>query len=284
MVGFLDSVEAEYNTRNLYEVLGISKTAKQSDIKRAYHKLSLKVHPDRAKPDEVEAATRKFQIICKIYLILSDEDKRGVYDDTGTVDDDDLTPDRDWNEYWRLLFPQVTIEDVFDFEKKYKGSEEEAACLKTAYLDFEGDMDKIMDEVLCAVIEDEPRFRGLIAQWIAEGSVPSYPLFVDETDKKRKKRKRKYDNEAKEVEKMSKELGIDDEGEDGLKALIQAKQKTREKELGTFFDKLEQKYASKKSKQSTNITEDGEIDDEEVSVKKGKDTRKGKRASTRHKK
>ena len=62
MVGFLDSVEAEYDTRNLYEVLGISKTAKQSDIKRAYHKLSLKVHPDRAKPDEVEAATRKFQV------------------------------------------------------------------------------------------------------------------------------------------------------------------------------------------------------------------------------
>ena len=56
-----------------------------------------------------------FQIICKIYLILSDEDKRSVYDDTGTVDDDDddLAPDRDWNEYWRLLFPQVTIEVVY---------------------------------------------------------------------------------------------------------------------------------------------------------------------------
>ena len=62
MVGFLDSVEAEYDTRNLYEVLGISRTAKQSDIKRAYHKLSLKVHPDRAKADEVEAATTKFQV------------------------------------------------------------------------------------------------------------------------------------------------------------------------------------------------------------------------------
>ena len=39
------------------------------------------------------------------------------------------------------------LQDVFDFEKKYKGSEEEAECLKTAYLDFKGDMDKIMDEV-----------------------------------------------------------------------------------------------------------------------------------------
>ena len=40
----------------------------------------------------------------------------------------------------------------------------------------------------------------------------------------------------------------------------------------------------KKSKQSTNITEDDEIHEEEVSVEKGKGTGKGKRASTRHKK
>ena len=37
-----------------------------------------------------------------------------------------------------------------DFEKKYKGSAEEMDSLKSAYLEFEGDMDKIMDEV-CSI-------------------------------------------------------------------------------------------------------------------------------------
>ena len=65
---------------------------------------------------------------------------------------------------------------------------------------------------MCAHIEDEPRFRGLIAGWIAEGSVPSYPLFMGETEKKQKKRKRKYDKEAQEAEEMRREMGLKDDG------------------------------------------------------------------------
>lgn len=41
----------------------------------------------------------------------------------GDVGDNSVTIDqeRDWCEYWRLLFPKVTIQDIKDFEKKYKG-------------------------------------------------------------------------------------------------------------------------------------------------------------------
>lgn len=49
-------------SRDLYEVLGVPKDSEVSDIKRAYRKLSLKVHPDRVKPEEVENATKKFQV------------------------------------------------------------------------------------------------------------------------------------------------------------------------------------------------------------------------------
>ena len=59
---FLDSVEDLFGTRDLYEVLGVSKGSKVSAIKKAYHKLSLKVHPDRVKPEEVENSTKKFQV------------------------------------------------------------------------------------------------------------------------------------------------------------------------------------------------------------------------------
>ena len=57
--------------------------------------------------------------------------------------------------------------------------------------------------MLCATVEDEPRFRDLIGQWIAEGSVPEFPVFVGESEKKRQSWKRRYKEEAKEAEKVS---------------------------------------------------------------------------------
>ena len=53
-------------------------------VKKAYYKLSLKVHPDKVSDDEKEQATEKFQLLSKLYQILSDEKKRKVYDKTGT--------------------------------------------------------------------------------------------------------------------------------------------------------------------------------------------------------
>ena len=52
----------------------------------------------------------------------------------------------------------------------------------------------------------------MIANWIAEGSVPSFNSFVNETVKKRKKRKRAHEREAEEAEAMKKELGMKDGG------------------------------------------------------------------------
>ena len=63
--------------------------------------------------------------------------------------------DRDWTDYWRLLFKKVTVDDITAFEKSYKGSEEEAETLRSAYVDCEGDMEKILEEVsvcLCVCV------------------------------------------------------------------------------------------------------------------------------------
>lgn len=72
--------------------------------------------------------------------MLNDKDARAVYDEEGVVDEEDdiLTQDRDWDEYWRLLFKRVTLEDIRQFEAKYKGSEEEDEDLRTAYIESEG--------------------------------------------------------------------------------------------------------------------------------------------------
>eukprot|EP00042_Codosiga_hollandica_P026092 m.120735 g.120735 ORF g.120735 m.120735 type:complete len:463 (-) comp52089_c0_seq9:960-2348(-) len=64
--------------KDLYEVLGVSKTAEQKDIKSAYYTLAKKYHPD-ANPGNKEAAKR-FQEISEAYSVLSNESERARYD------------------------------------------------------------------------------------------------------------------------------------------------------------------------------------------------------------
>lgn len=52
-------------------------------VKRSYRKASLQCHPDRVSSSEKENATRKFQVLGKVYSILSDKEKRAVYDESG---------------------------------------------------------------------------------------------------------------------------------------------------------------------------------------------------------
>lgn len=66
---------------DFYEILGVSKTATDAEIKSAYRKQALKWHPDRNKSAE---ATEKFKQINKAYEILSDEKKRQTYDQFGS--------------------------------------------------------------------------------------------------------------------------------------------------------------------------------------------------------
>ena len=66
--------------RDYYEVLGISKTASTNEIKSQYRKLALKFHPDRNKSAE---AAEHFKEISEAYAVLSDAEKRNLYDQYG---------------------------------------------------------------------------------------------------------------------------------------------------------------------------------------------------------
>jgi len=67
---------------DLYQVLGVSKTASQNEIKSAYRKLAVKYHPDKNPGDK--AAEEKFKQITAAYDVLSDETKRRQYDSYGS--------------------------------------------------------------------------------------------------------------------------------------------------------------------------------------------------------
>ena len=67
--------------QDYYEILGISKSASQAEIKKAYRKMAIKYHPDK-NPDD-KTAEEKFKLAAEAYEILSDENKKARYDQYG---------------------------------------------------------------------------------------------------------------------------------------------------------------------------------------------------------
>lgn len=67
--------------QDYYEILGVSKTATQDEIKKAYRRLAMKYHPDRNQGDKT--AEEKFKAVGEAYSVLSDEQKRAAYDRYG---------------------------------------------------------------------------------------------------------------------------------------------------------------------------------------------------------
>lgn len=89
--------------RDYYEILGVPRDAKKEQVKDAYRKLALQYHPDRNKSPDAE---EKFKEISEAYAVLSDDEKRGQYDQFGHAGIDQRYT-------WEDIFRTTDFESIF---------------------------------------------------------------------------------------------------------------------------------------------------------------------------
>ncbi|XP_062420724.1 dnaJ homolog subfamily A member 3, mitochondrial-like isoform X2 [Pungitius pungitius] len=98
--------------QDLYEVLGVSRSASQKDIKKAYYQLAKKYHPD-TNPDEPDAK-EKFAQLAEAYEVLSDEVKRKQYDTYGAAGfDPSRAGSAGQQQYYRAGGTNIDPEELF---------------------------------------------------------------------------------------------------------------------------------------------------------------------------
>ena len=246
--------------KDLYATLGLRKEDSPTsvEIKKAYHRFALKLHPDK---NPSKDASKQFQTLQKVYAVLSDEKKRKAYDETGRVDEMDSEEFNDLYEYYRTMYKKVTEEDILQVTKEYLGSEEEARDLKACYVKFEGDMTKVFEWQMCSDIEfDSHRFAELIDGYIFSENLERYPKYEEYLKKHVRGKKAPVDPLTNRVSKKKlksssngKENGESGGGMGDLQALILAKNKSRAGAADDLFARLEEKYGGggKKKEKST---------------------------------
>ncbi|KAK4378032.1 hypothetical protein RND71_004328 [Anisodus tanguticus] len=222
------------NEKSLYEILGVETTASQQEIKKAYYKLALRLHPDK-NPDD-EEAKEKFQQLQKVISILGDEEKRALYDQTGCVDDADLAGDvvENLKEFFRAMHPKITEADIEKFEANYRGSESERTDLIDLYKKYKGKMKRLFCSMICSDLKlDSHRFKDILDEAIAAGEINSTKAYE------------KWAKEVSETKPPTSPLRRRQKSKkepDDLYAIISQRQNERRGKMNSMFSSLVSKY------------------------------------------
>lgn len=96
-----------------YELLEVKTDASDTELKKAYRKKALQLHPDK-NPHDVEAATARFALVRAAYEVLSDPQERSWYDShkTQILNEDDIKPS-DNNE--DFVIPSISVEEIYRY-------------------------------------------------------------------------------------------------------------------------------------------------------------------------
>lgn len=233
-----------FDSTDFYEIFDVPRDASEKQIKKAYHRLSLLVHPDRVEKHQKVEATEKFKVLGQIHAILHDKNKRAVYDETGTFDEDGEASSN-WMDYWRNLFKPISIEDIKKYEREYIGSENELRDIKKAYEGGKGSMNVILEQVPFSNCDSEDRIIGIVRGLVNSGGLPEYKRFFNEPKASKLRRRRKYDKEREESERI--------QTDDSLFEEIQKRQQERGNDFFNLIQSIEDTYGKKKGKPNSSV-------------------------------
>ena len=129
----------------------------------------------------LQDAKLKFQAVSITYQILSDDERRKEYDQSGElVDDseDDFVASEgfaQWEQFFKTVFVGINLDDIDKFTEKYKESEEEEMDVLKYYKVCKGDLNKMISCVMCSDKFDKARWvKNYIEPAIQRGDVPRY--------------------------------------------------------------------------------------------------------------
>ncbi|CAD8116682.1 unnamed protein product [Paramecium sonneborni] len=163
----------------LYKLLNVEPKATQNEIKKSYRQLALQLHPDKNQQDV--NAKEKFQKISEAYQILSNDEKRKMYDETGMIEGMDEF--KNAYEFYRNLYPKISKEDIDKYELKYRFSKEEENDLIQFYNKNKGNVKCLLENIILSKNEDIPRFQEFYDRMIKEKQIGDYKIYWSSRNK-----------------------------------------------------------------------------------------------------
>ena len=200
----------------------------------------------------------------QVHYVLTNDELRGVYDESGIVitnEDSDFasfSTFEEYQNYWRTLFPKLTVKKIDDFLAKYINSEEEKTDLKNLYIRFEGDLNMIYEHHFAY---DEERVIQMLNQMINSKEIPEFDSFVNERKSSKQKRQKRIAKEMVEAEKeelksgkkskkQNKGFDNDDDEVNDISTLQLAVLNKNKGNFDNLISNLEAKYAKKGNKKA----------------------------------